>query len=141
MLTKWFHKLISVNNMEAPVVTENQLMVLGLTIANYHRWDKCHLAANIDRFKSQYGITPATAAALWRDLRVSENVDCRLIKRSKPKHLLLALRFLFTYQTEPQLGSFFGMHSNKTVANHCKVWVRELQLLLKPKVSRRLVNS
>lgn len=110
----------------------NELMAIGLTIFNYHRWEKYKLEANIDRFMSQFGVTPNAAALVW-DTLVDSTDPAIQIQRgrcTKPKFLLLALRWLFVYETERQIGPIFAIHSRNTVEKHLKIWVRKIQLCL-----------
>lgn len=116
-------------------------MALGLNYFKYYRWETYSLEANIDRFKSQYGVTPATCVEIWNDMIDSDDDDVKIQKgrETKPKFLLLALRWLFAYETEKQIGPHFDIHSTTTTSKYLKIWVRKLQLLLKPMVSQSAV--
>lgn len=67
---------------------------------------------------------------MWNDLRDAEKIR----KKDKPMHFLLALRFLFVYENETNLGQFFGIRSRNTVGKYVKMWVKRIQSLLKAKV-------
>ena len=112
--------------------TAKELMGIGLTYFKYYRWEKYKLEANIDRFKSQYGVTPATAALTWSTMMDIDDPAIKIEKgvATKPKYLLLALRWLFVYETERQVGPHFDIHSTNTTEKYLKIWVKKLQLLL-----------
>ena len=117
--------------------TAREFMAMGLTYFKFHRWEKYKLEASIDRFKHQFGVTPATAALAWETMIDSDDPRIKIEKGrcTKPKYLLLALRWLFVYETERQLGPHFDIHSTTTTEKHLKIWVRKIQLLLPSLVS------
>jgi hypothetical protein len=112
-------------------LTEDDFIEIGLDTAKIFGWRRCCKATSIDRFTKHYCVLPATCVLVWQDLKNDEKID----KRDKPISLLIALRFLFTYDTEPNLGSFFGILHNDTVNARVKKWVRKIQSLLQKKVS------
>jgi hypothetical protein len=116
--------------------TDKEMMGIGLTYFKYYKWEKYNLATNIDRFKSQFGVIPETANAIWNALIDTDNVEAKLLRgpESKPKYLLMTLRWLFTYETERQLGPHFDIHSTNTTGRYLKVWARKIQMLLFPLV-------
>lgn len=118
-------------------ITAKEIMGIGLNYFKYFKWEKYSHEANVDRFKSQYGVIPETAAAIWNAMIDSENEVVKLVKgrETKPKYLLLSLRWLFAYETERQIGPHFDIHSTTTTSKYLKRWVRKIQLLLFPLVS------
>lgn len=118
-------------NMEdIPVLTEDGFLEIGMHESKVFGWNHCKKSTNIDRFKKFYCVSPLTCATMWNDLRDAEKIR----KKDQPKHLLLALRFLFLYENETNLGQFFGIRSRNTVGKYVKMWVKRIQSLLKAKV-------
>jgi hypothetical protein len=115
------------------VNSAEDFMALGLSIAGYDLWKSYKLEANIERFKKHYGVTPTTCADVWRDLKISTDERIHVGKKGKPANLLLACRFLFKYDTQTDLGSFFKIRSDKTVGKWCEIYVSKLALLLRSK--------
>ena len=60
---------------------------------------------------------------------MTPNKEARIKADKKPIFLLIGLRFLWTYDTEEILGSFFGM-SAKTVRKYYKECTEKIYLLL-----------
>jgi hypothetical protein len=107
-------------------------MGIGLMFFKYYKWEKYSLATNINRFKLQYGVIPATVNAIWNALIETEDDEFKLKAgpKAKLKYLLLALRWLFAYETERQLGPHFDIHSTNTTSRYAKLWTRKIQSLL-----------
>ena len=120
----------------ATLLSEDEFLDLGLTQAGIHGWRKHKLHASIDRFKSRYGCSPKTCEVVWIELRNSNDIDIRITKRDKPLMFLLALRFLWKYETEYDLGDYFNIRSEKTVRNYYRHWLPKIQGLLKQKVMK-----
>ena len=113
--------------------TSYDFMVLGLDTAQYYKWRKYNLLPNIDRFRRDYGAHPATCEAIWNDLQSSTDPEIHVDKKGKPLHFLLALRWLYKYHTEEDLGKFFRM-TEKTVGKWTKHYAEKICLLLESKV-------
>jgi len=118
----------------APATTEHQFLGLGLTIAKYDKWETYKPNRQIERFKEKYGVIPKTCEMMWADMRVSPLQECKLPKNAKPKDFLLAMRFIFAYDTENDIGTFFDIKSEKTVRAICRVWVVRMKALLAAKM-------
>jgi len=118
----------------AVIFTEQAFLQIGLESARYDNWDQCQNNTNTGRFKKQYGVTARTCADLWSMLRSQPVGDvCRLEIDAKPIHLLVACRWLFTYDSEDRIGSFFGIKSQKTIAKWVRHYVCKIASLLPKK--------
>ena len=117
--------------------TAREFLAMGLTYFKFYRWERYKEAANIDRFKHQFGVTPDTAALAWSMMIDSDDPRIKIEKGygTKPKFLLLALRWLSVYETDRQVGPHFDIHSTTTTEKHLKIWVKRLQLMLPSLVS------
>lgn len=108
-------------------------MSLGLDTCKYFKWRKYELHCNTDRFRRDYGAHPETCRQIWDDLRSSTNPEIHVGKEGKPLHFLLAMRWLYKYHTEGDLGKFFGM-TEKTVGKWAKHYAAKICLLLESKI-------
>ena len=108
----------------ARAVGKKEFMRLGLEIAGEYKWMTYKHHCNIERFKTCYGVSPRTCGRVWHGLRSSNDPDIKLESSADPKHLLLAIRFLWRYEVEKDLGRFFGIKSPKTV----RKWVHHYLL-------------
>lgn len=90
-------------------------MRLGLELAGEYKWMTYKHHCNIQRFRTYYGVTPRTCGRVWNDLRTSNDPTIRIDGNSDPMHFLLAVRFLWRYEVEKDLGKFFGIKDPKTV--------------------------
>ena len=124
-------------------LTAEQFLEIGLEAARVVGWTHCNRSTNVDRFKRFFGVIPETCAAMWNDLVDFTDDAVRLTAKDKPTCMLVVLRFLFLYETETNLGHFFGIRSRKTVFKICKEWTIKLSALLAPKVSskHKLISS
>lgn len=122
----------------AMIFSTQQFMELGLKTAGYDRWFAYEEGPNIDRFKKAYGPIPETVAAIWADLLVIDDDGARLTKKEakQPINLLITLRWLWKYDYEEDLASFFKFKTPKPVSNKVKVWARKLQLLFRAKLGK-----
>ena len=93
-------------------MSESKFMELGLTAAGYKFPNRCLEKTNIKRFKKHFGVHPSTCAKLWHDLLSTDNAEARMAPNTKPIVLLIGLRFLWRYETEEILATFFGMSDN-----------------------------
>ena len=66
-------------------------------------WRSTSLVSNIRLFRSCFGVHPCICATLWR------NSVQFLPTSAQPKHLLLTLRFLKTYNTFEILAGVFSV--------------------------------
>ena len=118
----------------ASAKTEHQFLSLGLSIAKYDMWESYLPHCQIARFKEQCGVIPKTCELMWNDMRVSP--EHKLPKNAKPEGFLLAMRFISTHDGETDLGQYFGIKSEKTVRDRCKIWVVRMRLLLAAKLGK-----
>lgn len=112
--------------MAATTHSEQDFLQLGMEIAGINRWQQYRPNTNVKRFKKRYGATPLTCHQMWVDLIAIGEVK----NRSKPAHLLMALRYLFKYESCTDLGDFFGFATDAAVAKWCKLYVTKIQKLL-----------
>lgn len=123
------------SGMAAQSVDAEAFLCLGMQISGVFGWQRCQRATNVDRFTSYFGVIPETCAWLWQALRNSADVEVKLVSKDKPRDLLVGLRFLFLYETEHNLGLFFGIRSRTTVGKLCRKWIAKIQSLLDEEVS------
>lgn len=117
-------------NNKAKPLTEAQWLQIGLETARHPKWRTYKHHTNIDRFRTAYGVIPKTCEMIWNDLRDADRIN----KKDDPRNLLLAIRFLWAYHIEEDLGNYFDIRSPKTVRKYCKQWVGLIQSLLMSKV-------
>ena len=67
---------------------------------------------------------------MWNDLKFMDKLD----KYSKPKYLLIALRYLYTNDTENDLARFFGYIDRTRIRTHAKEYANKIQWLLQLKM-------
>ena len=106
----------------------NEFMKLGLILAKYKFPNQCKVETNIKRFHSHFGVDPITCEKLWLHLQSTSNEEGCINLDTKPVFLLIGLRFLWMYETEEVLASFFCM-STKTVQNYYRESTAKLYLL------------
>ena len=124
-----------------PMLNALQFKNLGLRQAGYDNWHQWKESSSNDRFKQHYGVTPLTCADIWRDLYQSNNQDARVGDGDNPLHILIGIRFLFTYDTEADLSSFFGIRSHQTIREVSRLYARKIQLLLRPRMGTFTENA
>jgi hypothetical protein len=83
-------------------MNETQFLRLGLRLINRDLKSK---SVALERFTGHYGVRPIIAALLWDYLLPWTTAK----KTCTPKHLLWALHFLQTYDTEITIASRFGV--------------------------------
>jgi hypothetical protein len=123
-----------------PSITAVEFMGLGLEIGRHTRWRTYKLEANVKRFKEAFGVIPETCVLLWDALRNSMDATVRLQKKDKPMHLLVAIRFLWTYDEEYEIARFFGFGSANTGRKWWKIYVKKIEKLLDLKVRNRVTS-
>jgi hypothetical protein len=121
-----------------PSMTAIEFLGLGLEIGGHQRWRTFKHDANIKRFKEAFGVIPETCVLLWDALRNSMDATVRLRKNDKPRHLLVAIRFLWTYGEEYEIARFFGFGSKNTARKWWKFYVKKVEKLLNRKVRKQL---
>jgi hypothetical protein len=114
----------------ATLLTAQDFLKLGMETARVEHWRTYKEHCNIERFTKNYGATPETCREMWADLNTLGEID----KRSKPLHLLEALRYLFKYHTEDDLSNFFGYICRTTIRTHTKAYTEKIQTLLQLKM-------
>jgi hypothetical protein len=124
-----------------PAMTAIEFMGLGLEIGGHTRWRTYKHEANVKRFKQAFGVIPETCVLLWDALRNSMNATVRLQKNDKPMHLLVAIRFLWTYHEEYDIARFFSFRSVVTGRKWWKIYVKKIEKLLDRKVRKQLLCS
>jgi len=113
----------------AAPMSADDFLVLGLELGGHHKWRSYKPHCNINRFKEDYGIIPQTAHLTWEALRVAELID----GKDKACQFFVAIRFLWKYEDEVDLGRFFKL-SKKTARKWWKHYVFCIEQLLDPMV-------
>lgn len=83
--------------------TEKEFLELGLRLARKTPSRGTALSVKLDRFSAHYGVVPLIACILW-DLLFDWT---RPLRNCMPHHLLWALHFLVTYDSECVIASRF----------------------------------
>ena len=120
----------------APPMSADDFLILGLELGGHDKWRSYKHHCNIDRFKEDYGIIPQTAHLVWDALRTASLID----NNSKPKHFMIAIRFLWKYEDESDLKRFFKL-TEKTVRKWWKHYVFRIEQLLDAMVCYCLVAT
>jgi hypothetical protein len=120
-----------------PAMTAIEFLGLGLEIGGHQRWRTFQHDANIKRFKEAFGVIPETCVLIWNALRNSLDPTVRLRRLDKPKHLLVGIRFLWTYHEEYEIARFFKYGSNNTGRKWWKFYVKKIEKLLDLKVRKQ----
>ena len=123
---------------KARVVPTAAFLQIGLEMDGFTRWKSYKYTANLKRFTDHYGMLPSTVAKVWQMLRDSNVPAARLEKNAKPTHLLLALSFLWNYETEQGYSRDFKM-TKKTGRKWHWIYVRKIAALL-PSLVRILLE-
>ena len=75
-------------------------------------------------------LNPLSCEKLWQDLSVEAQ-----LREANPKLLLLALDFVWAYETEESLTPRYGMTSPKTCRKHIREYILKIQSILPKMVS------
>lgn len=107
-----------------------KFLALGLSAANVDFGNHNH-RRNRNDFRSFFGCSAEACQKIWLELQLSTIPECYIDGRtSNPLHLLLGLRFLWKYDNERDLGSFFRIKDPKTIGKWAHAYARKLSLLL-----------
>ena len=117
----------------APDYSPSQFKKLGLEIAGC-RWWRFAPEIQEQKYHRAFGVCPKTSSDMWRAMRNSDDPDIHLPANTEPKYLLLLHRFLWTYDTEEELGRFFQIGSPMTTRKWIRYMAPRVQLLLKHKM-------
>ena len=116
-------------------VSANAFMAMGLNIKNKNEnWRRRSHARNLDDFSKWCGASTDTCSQVWAYTQEHCGLDVGVIK---PIHLLLALRFLRSYDYEWKLGDDFNL-SDTTVRKYLRLVLPKLHRLKQLKVCRLL---
>lgn len=124
------HCFLTVTMTRAIAFSKRQFLQLGLESFGDWKWATYKHHCNVERFRGYFGVTPRTCARIWHELRSSSDGRIRLQKNADPKHLLLAIRFVWRYEVETEAGQRFGIRSPKTVRKWAKDYAHRISLLL-----------
>jgi hypothetical protein len=113
------------------ILSTEEMQALGLHLAGFSeaRQARTRQATSLDRFRSNYGLSPVTYANVLADLQTTENDDAR-IDRPDPRLLLMMGNWLKTYATESQMAGSWQI-DEKTIRKwnwHYAVKVQALKL-------------
>ena len=114
---------------KAKEISSAKFLKIGLELDGFMRWRTYKYNANLSRFTKHYGMLPSTVAKVWQLLRDSNEDDVRLEANAKPAHLLLALSYLWHYETEQGYSRDFKI-TEKTGRKWHKEYVRKVAGLL-----------
>ena len=114
---------------------------MGMLQCRYDCWQRWKRGSAETKFKQAYGVTPLTAADVWRNLHTTNIPEAKVGDHNDPLHFLLAIRFLFTYDTEGDLSIFSQIKSHQSVREVCRVYVVKIQLLFRPNMGTLADND
>ena len=122
---------------DRPVATPELFTALGLSAAGYRGWRGFSEQKQIAKFKECYGCEPLTTSQLYNDIIVQQSpfdpISPYEAKRG-PVMFLVSLRFLWTYDTEADIGRFFKIQCTQTISAYVTRWVPKIAMLLESKV-------
>jgi hypothetical protein len=100
-------------------LSAEEIQALGLTLAGFTtRQAKTRQATSLDRFRSNYGLSPASYANILVDLQTTNQIDAR-VNKPDPRLLLMMGNWLKTYATKSQMVGPWQM-DEKTI--HKWIW-------------------
>lgn len=105
---------------EVEIITPDEMLERGLMFANYKAKsiNRCKASTNMERFVARYGCSPTVLCAIWEDLQMSANEDCRVPpEKRKLEYFLMAIHFLRHYPTEHERAAATGFHRDT-----CRDW-------------------
>jgi hypothetical protein len=91
-------------------LSTEEIQALGLTLAGFPetRQARTRQATSLDRFRSNYGLSPASFANILVDLQTTNHDDAR-INKPDPRLLLMMGNWLKTYATESHMAGPWRM--------------------------------
>ena len=117
-----------------PSVSASDFMMLGFESRGFKKCDKLSHSSRVRKFRSLFGTSPQVVAAIWEDLRLSNDDDVKINRHCRPLYLLLALRWMKAYESEEELETSFNLCVN-TISKWCEILTSKIALLRKTKVS------
>jgi hypothetical protein len=116
-------------------VTHTDMLVIGQELVGFplDRQSVKH-ETQMRRFMAHFGTCPVTCAAIFADLQTTANATARLAKPDIT-YFFMALNWLKTYGTEPQIAGTFKF-DEKTVRKWVEKYVKAIQALKDQKVLR-----
>ena len=117
-------------------MTEDGFLELGLRLHRnglYSSGRKVKRETKIENFRSVYGPHPGVMAEIWNDLHTNPIKEDRVDGGMTATHLLIAYRFLKSYESERDLHSHYG-YGEKKIREWCRVIPEKVALLRKRKV-------
>jgi hypothetical protein len=124
--------MVNVTSIEVP---EHVMLNVGLDFIGF---DSNHIATTknskkIEYFCSFYGASPATCSNIFRDIQVLD-IGVAKIQEVKVKYFLMALWWLYRYQTEVSILPTFKVKSEFTVRKWTWAYCKAIQALKATKV-------
>ena len=113
--------------------TAADFLSLGFESRGFKGYKKLKESSQKQKFRSLFGTSPDVIAAVWEDLRSSNEDDTKIGKGCKPIHLLLMYRWLKSYESEDALHTDFNICVN-TISKWCKILTEKVASLRKIKV-------
>jgi hypothetical protein len=91
------------------IYSPNDMLQIGLNLADTRSKEKMSLKYCREDFKSYYGAYPVVFAALWEDLLTSDDDEVRLDpEQASIDYFYMAIYYLRHYNTQKSLGAMFG---------------------------------
>ena len=116
-------------------MTAKQFLQLGMELAGFNRHQKISERTCRMRFAAWFCCTPEACSSCWNDLRTSKIDDVRLSESADPKHFMIALKFMKSYDTEAALAGTFEC-DEKTVRKWVWFYIEKISALRNEKVSQ-----
>jgi hypothetical protein len=109
-------------------LTPRDFLELGLGFTKGERWQRRMPHIQEGLFRGHFGASTKTCCALWNSLADELNGE------SLPSHLLLSLRWIWSYDTEHDLSHEFDL-DEKVLRGLTKLYIRKIQGLKATTVS------
>lgn len=120
-------------------LTPQQMTELGLELVGYGRRNLSD-ASKIDVFRSLFGASPEACSHALTDLQLMGVIPNDTVKSVEPRYFLVALHWMKTYKTEPDMSGRFK-RSVRTLRTWIWGYVEAFQALKPHKVNEYTMSS
>ena len=113
--------------------SETDFLSLGFNTRGFVRYQEFQESSQRAKFRSLYGTSAKVIAAIWEELRTSDDGQIAIDKHCRPVYLLLTFRWLKSYESEEELHTGFDISVN-TISKWCRIVTQKIAALRKIKV-------